>query len=111
MPAKSKMFRIPLRDSDRRRLEELLADVPTETVVRFDWKSEEGRLFIKELRKIQLSGVPANWIAEELDVSISALNGALSYWERRTNQRNPRSRSRRRTRTPRPVSTPEEEAG
>lgn len=107
MPAK-KAFRIPLPDDDRRRLEELLTDVPTETTVRYDWSSEEGRVFIKELRKIQLSGVPANWIAEALNLSSSAINGALSYWERQ-GSRNPRTRPKRRTRTPRQVGSSQEE--
>ncbi len=98
----SRAFRIPLQDEDQERLSELLADVPTETVVRYDWKSEEGRVFIKELRKLQLAGVPANWIAEALGVSSSAINGALSYWERQ-GSRNPRTGPRRRTRTPRPL--------
>lgn len=94
-------FRIPLESDDEETLRRLLKDVPTETVVRYDWKSEEGRTFIKTLRKIQNKGVPANWIAEALDVSSSAINGAIAYWERTGSTRS--RRQGRRLRQPRPL--------
>ncbi len=101
----TRAFRIPLQDADRDRLAELLKDVPVETLVRHDWRSEPGRLFIKELRKLQVSGVPANWIAEALGLTTSTINGALNYWER-LNTRNPRGGRRRRT--PRPLRPTQE---
>ena len=103
-----KRYRMPLEDSDKQRLEELLEEVPTETIVQFKWQTEEGRLFIKQVRKLQLQGVPATWMAEALKLSESAINGALSYWERH-NSRNPRARAKRRSRTPRPVGPQEEQ--
>lgn len=74
--------RLPLSVAQRKDLEHALSEVETKTIVQYDWKSEEGQLFIKELRKVQLSGVPLPWIAKELGVSVSSLNGAIGYWER-----------------------------
>ena len=109
--AATKTLRIPLDDKDRDRLATLLDAVPTETVTRFVWSSDEGRRFIKELRRLQLKGVPANWMAEALNITASSVNGALGYWER-TNSRNPRSTGNRRRRQQRPLnpSTEEESA-
>lgn len=98
----SKNYRIPLPEEDRKRLAGLLKEVPTEKIVRYDWQSEEGRVFIKEVRRLQIKGVPANWIAEALKLSTAAMNGAIGYWERNSKKRGPQKR----VRTPRPLSSP-----
>lgn len=99
-------FRIPLAKEDQRKLEKLLTDVPQRTVVQYDWKSEQGRDFIKAVRRLQMTGVPARWIADTLGIAQAALEGAIGYWERPSVNRGSRYSRRKpgqRGREPRPL--------
>jgi hypothetical protein len=79
--------RVPLSSEQETALKALLSDVPQRVVPMYDWKSEQGRQFIKALRAVQLKGVPMPWIADALGVSKTALNGAVGYWERSSGAR------------------------
>lgn len=87
-------LRVPLSDDQHKKLTELLGDVPQRTVVQYDWTSEPGQVFIEELRRVQLTGVPMPWISEALGVSRPALNGAIGYWVRNSGARGSLKRMR-----------------
>jgi hypothetical protein len=92
---KPKNRRIPMAPDQQQTLTDLLSQVPVRKVLMYDWRSEAGRAFIKELRRVQVKGgVSLPWIADTLDVSRSALDGAVSYWERRSASRTTSSRRR-----------------
>jgi len=82
-----KKIRVALTKDQLAELAELLKAVPTQTVVRFDWNNPEGRAFVARLRQVQVTGVPLNWIAVDLDVSTATLNGAIGYYERTSTTR------------------------
>jgi hypothetical protein len=90
-----KQFRIPLKPEQHNQLAGLLKDVPVRKVIQYDWTSESGREFIKQLRLIQISGVPLPWIADALDVTPASLSGAIGYWERASTTRGNSARRRR----------------
>lgn len=105
----NKMARIPIDPDQHRELEKLLGEVPQKTVIQYDWTSPAGRDFIKRVREIQVTGsVPLPWIAEALEVSRAALNGAIGYWERQSPSRSnnaARRRREKRTLSPRKGAT------
>lgn len=102
-----KTYRLPVSDEQKAELTELLNKVPKKVVETIEWKSPEGREFVKAVREIQLKGVPLVWIAETLGVGTSAMQGAIAYWARSAKTRGSRS-PRSRARQPRPlkVETP-----
>jgi hypothetical protein len=65
----------------------LLAQVPQRKIITREWNTEPGRVFVKELRRLQVSGVPLSWLAEALEASTDAFNAAVQYYERPTGQR------------------------
>lgn len=102
-----KNIRIPLTEEQQAALSEMLNVVPNKKVVQYDWTSESGRAFIKQVREIQISGVPLPWIAEALDVSEPTLAGAVGYWERTSATRGSSSNRRRREKRPLRTNRPE----
>jgi hypothetical protein len=92
------------------RLVALLAEVPERKVVVREWGTDPGRAFVKELRRQQVSGVPLSWLAESLNASTDALNGAVQYYERRGKRGKKRRPSYKyvdaRVRPPRPPAEP-----
>jgi hypothetical protein len=97
-------IRVPINTEQHAKLAELLRAVPARKVVHYDWKSEAGQVFITELRKVQLTGVPLPWIARSIDVSTYALNGAVGYWQRNSAARGSVRRMRERRRLLRETS-------
>jgi hypothetical protein len=106
---KTKTIRIPFAPADQAALADLLGNVPNRKVVQYDWTSEPGRAFIKEARRLQVSGVPLPWIAEALELSPTALSGAVGYHERASTSRG--SKANRRKREKRPLRKPGEAEG
>lgn len=101
-----KKYRLPLGDEQKHELEVLLKAVPTRTVVHIEWATDEGREFVKAVRKAQLAGVPLPWIAEALGLAKAALQGAVGYWERPSTSR--RASPKKRVRERRPLSKDDE---
>lgn len=92
-----KTMRIPITDDQKTELLKLLDDVPNKKVIQYDWTSDSGRAFIKQVRKLQIAaGVPLPWIAEAVHISKASLAGAVGYWERASGTRGSSSLSRRR---------------
>lgn len=106
MPENSKRMRLPIDQTQRSELSDMLGQVPHKKVLQYDWTSDSGRAFIKAVRKIQITGhVPLPWIAEALDVPPAALAGAIGYWERASATRGTAA-SRRKRGEKRPLRKP-----